>query len=135
MALFEWKSQYSVKVQSIDREHQKLFGMVNELHEAMRVGKGSSMAADVLERLWDYAREHFAYEESLMLSAKYPDFAAHKAEHEKLNKEVSKMKQEFERGNTAITLTLAEFLKQWLQTHILQRDMKYTGCLLAAGMR
>ena len=135
MALFEWKNDYSVKIQSIDREHQVLFSMINELHDAMKLGKGSKVAPGILARLLDYTREHFAYEESLMVRAKYPDYAAHKSEHEKLTKEVIQMKQDFARGDSAISLSLSDFLSQWLQAHILNRDMKYGDHMLAAGYR
>jgi hemerythrin len=134
MALSVWKNDYSVKVQSIDREHQTLFEMINELHDAMKMGQSSKVVPDIFERLIDYTREHFAYEESLMLRAKYPEFSAHKIEHDKLTNQVLKMKQDFERGNTAISLSLADFLSQWLQAHILNRDKKYSDHLLAAGM-
>jgi hemerythrin len=30
MALLDWSNQYSVEVQSIDRQHQQLFAMLNE---------------------------------------------------------------------------------------------------------
>ncbi len=134
MALFVWKNEYSVKVQSIDKEHQRIFEMINELHEAMRVGQGSKVAPAILERLLDYTREHFAYEESLMQKAKYPDLGAHRIEHVKLTTAVSKMKQDFDKGNTAISLTLADFLKDWLKAHIAARDQKYTEYLVAAGI-
>lgn len=135
MALLEWKSNYSVKVPSIDREHQTLLDMVNGLHDAMKSGQGSKVAPDILARLVDYTREHFAYEESLMLRARYPDYAAHKAEHTKLTQQVLKIKQDLDKGDSTITLSLAEFLSQWLRTHILDRDQKYSECLLAAEIR
>ena len=92
MALFEWKSQYSVKVQSIDREHQKLFGMVNELHEAMESVKAPVWPRTFWNAYGTTPGNTLPMKEA-DVSAKYPDFAAHKAEHEKLNKEVSKMKK------------------------------------------
>jgi len=72
MALFTWSNEYSVKIQSIDRQHQKLIDMVNELHEAMKAGKGSLLAPDIVGRLATYAQEHFAHEEEMMKLAEPP---------------------------------------------------------------
>lgn len=135
MALFEWSGKYSVKVQSIDREHQTLFSMMNELHVAMKQGQGSKVVPVILERLVDYTRKHLINEENLMLKAQYPEFASHKAEHDRITKEVMTMKKSFDDGNTAISVTLVDFLNKWLQGHILGRDMKYSEPMLAVGIK
>ena len=41
MALLTWTTEYSVAVEAIDKQHQKLFAMLNELHDAMKSGKGA----------------------------------------------------------------------------------------------
>jgi hemerythrin len=40
MALIQWNDGLSVNVVEIDRQHQKLIGMINDLNDAMRQGKG-----------------------------------------------------------------------------------------------
>jgi hemerythrin len=135
MALVDWKSEYSVDVQQIDKEHQKLFSMLNELHDAMRSGKGGQIAPEILKRLVAYTREHFTYEESLMIRAQYPDFVRHKAEHDKLTDEVVRTVQDFDAGKTMLSMQLLDFLKKWLQTHILTVDKKYSTYMQSAGIR
>jgi hemerythrin len=134
MPLIHWNTEYSVEVDSIDKQHQKLFDMLNGLHDAMKVGKGSQTVPLILGKLVEYTGEHFAKEESLMLLARYPDYARHKAEHDKLTKEVSQMVRDFEQGKIALTIDLQDFLRQWLQTHIVSSDKKYTAHLQAAGI-
>lgn len=135
MALFTWSNEYSVKIQSIDRQHQKLIDMVNELHEAMRAGKGSLLAPEIVGRLATYAQEHFAHEEEMMKLAKYPDFTTHRAEHDKLVGEVAKLARGIGQGSTVLTMDLQEFLCNWLKTHIAQCDKKYSTHLQTAGIR
>jgi hemerythrin-like metal-binding protein len=135
MALFTWNDEYSVGVQSIDKQHKKLFGMVNELHDAMSAGKGSQLAPAIIERLANYAQEHFAHEEDMMKLAKYPDFANHRAEHDKLVGEVARMARGIGDGSVGLAMRLQEFLCNWLKTHIAQRDKKYRGHLQVAGIR
>jgi len=40
MALFDWNDQLSVGVAEIDKQHQELVKLINDLHEAMREGAG-----------------------------------------------------------------------------------------------
>ncbi len=136
MPLLTWDDKFSVDVQSIDKQHQKLFAMLNELYDAMTQGKGSQLAPAILERLIDYTQEHFAAEEALMKQARYPDFASHKAEHEKLKAEIAKIMTDAEGpgGRSVLGIPLLNFLRTWLQTHIAHRDKAYTCHLRAAGI-
>jgi hypothetical protein len=39
MALLTWSTEYSVAVEVIDKQHQQLFAMLNELHDAMKAAR------------------------------------------------------------------------------------------------
>lgn len=134
MALLEWSNEYSVDVPSIDKQHMKLFVMLNALHDAMKTGTGSQLAPEILKSLVQYTREHFGNEESLMIRAQYPGFASHKAEHDKLTGEVVKMVRDVEEGKAVLSMDLLEFLRKWLQAHIAASDKKYTAHLQGAGI-
>ena len=129
MALLNWSTEYSVEVESIDKQHQQLFSMLNDLHDAMKAGKGAQLAPRVLKKLVDYTCEHFAWEEALMAKAHYPELARHKAEHDKLTGEVAKLVQDVESGKTVVSMKLLQFLRSWLQDHIAGVDKKYTSYL------
>jgi len=134
MTLIKWKDEFSVSVQSLDAQHKILIEMSNELYLAMRDGKGSHVAPDVLAKLVVYARKHFDGEEKLMLQANYPEYESHKAEHEKFAAEVKNMIQQIEEGKIANSIKLLDFLQKWLQTHILTVDKKYSSFLQDAGI-
>ena len=70
---FSWNSGYSVGVKTIDGQHTKLFDMLNDLHSAMMSGKTQGVTGKLLHKLVDYTREHFAAEEAMMASAKFPE--------------------------------------------------------------
>lgn len=135
MALLDWKSEYSVDVQPIDNQHKKLFEMINQLHDAMRSGVGTRLVPVILNNLISYTRDHFADEEKLMVQAKYPGFANHKAEHEKLTSEVVRLAQGLEAGGLVMSAELLDFLQKWLRNHILTTDKQYTAHMQAAGIR
>lgn len=127
MALMTWSTDYSVEVALLDKQHQKLFEMLNKLHNAMRLGEGRHLAPRILSELVQYTREHFATEEALMKQANYPELIAHKAEHDKLTREVVKMVQDIEQGKAVLSMKLMQFLESWLKDHILGRDKKYVS--------
>jgi len=48
MALVTWDQSYSVSVRRMDEQHQKLFALINALHDAMRQGKGQAAVQDTV---------------------------------------------------------------------------------------
>ena len=69
---FRWTEAYSVKIALLDRQHQRRFDAVNELDRALRTGEGNWVIDPVLGKLVDYARAHFAEEESFMERHNFP---------------------------------------------------------------
>src|SRR5215467_2116223 len=123
--MFEWSNSYSVGIQSIDAQHQNLFAMGRELHNAMSNGQGRASLAKILDRLVQYTSVHFAHEERLMRLADYPELAEHAAEHALLTRKVLQFQQDFEAGRMVITIQVLQFLKDWLHHHIKGSDQKY----------
>ena len=134
MALIDWKEPYSVNIKKLDDQHKTLVQMINTLHDAMREGKGSATLGQILDKLINYAAEHFRSEESLFTIHQYPDLLKHKREHEEFVKNVVAFKHDFESGRIALTLKVMNFLKEWLIKHILGSDKEYTHYLNAKGV-
>jgi len=127
--MFEWKPVYSVKIASIDGQHQNLFRMAEELYAAMNAGHGKTVLSKTLDRLVQYTHVHFAHEERLMTAHHYPGLDAHIVEHRALTQKVEIFQAEFERGKALITVQLLSFLKDWLQHHIAESDQRYVPFL------
>jgi len=128
--MFEWKREYSINIASIDAQHQKLFAIAGELHEAMRIGQARPVLTKILDRLVQYTKAHFAHEEGLMRMHGYPDLAIHKEKHEALTKQVLDFQQAFQAGDAFISIELMTFLKDWLEKHIKGTDMLYSPFLI-----
>ena len=127
--MFDWNDSYSVKVANIDGQHQKLFRIAGELHTAMQAGKAQASISDIMDRLVQYVGVHFSYEERLMKEAHYPQFAAHKAAHEDLTRQVLQFQADLQKGRQTLSITLLHFLKSWLVNHIENADQKYAPFL------
>ena len=65
MPLFTWNASYSVNVKRFDADHQQLFSILNELHDAMKAGRGKEVLEGTLTELLRYTERHFTAEEAL----------------------------------------------------------------------
>lgn len=135
MPFFEWSNNLSVKIQSIDNQHRKLVNIINELHDAMKTGKAASIINDVLGRLVNYTKEHFAFEERLFSQFGYPAATIHKHQHDALVKQVEDLVRKADAGALGLGITLFDFLKKWLTEHIMKDDMAYSGFLVEKGVK
>jgi len=135
MALVTWDQSYSVSVKRLDEQHQKLFALLNALHEAMRQGKGQAMVHGTLRELASYTVTHFRAEEELMRKAGFPGLVAHQAEHQKFVARVNQFTEELEAGRNASPIALVGFIKDWLADHIRRTDRSYGAYLNAHGVQ
>jgi len=135
MALATWDKSYSVSVTKFDEQHQKLFALLNALHEAMQQGKGQAVAENTLRELALYTVTHFRAEEELLRKTNYPGFAAHQAEHQKFVARVNGFMEDLKAGRNASSIAILGFIKDWLADHIMRTDRAYGAYLNAKGVR
>lgn len=136
MPLMEWSPKLSVGITQFDDEHKKLVGMVNDLFDGVQAGRGKDLLGPILDGLISYTQTHFANEERYMNQHKYPSYAAHKAEHDALAKQVVEVQAKFKNGaSAALSMEVMNFLKNWLIKHIMGSDKAYTPFLAAKGLK
>ena len=131
VALIQWNDRFNVGVRSLDLQHRQLIDVLNELHAALSQGRGKDVLTGLLARLASYAWTHLQHEERLLAAHRYPDFAAHKAEHDSYLARMRELEARSHQGGTAVTLELMQFLKGWWTGHILESDRKYSAHLSA----
>jgi hemerythrin len=134
MPLIEWTPALSVGVDLIDVQHQKLLAIANDLHEATLEHRAKQVIGQTLADLIDYTHTHFATEERFFVEFDYADKEAHMAEHRALSSKVLELKAEFDAGNTAVTLEVMRFLKQWITEHLAGEDLKFAPFLREHGV-
>lgn len=123
MLIAQWDDSYKTGHATVDKQHEQLFKMVNDLHDAIVAQKSKEVLGPTLKKLATYTVEHFQMEEALMEQLKYPERAAHRAKHEALTKQVKELIEKFESGKAVLSMTLSNFLANWLRHHIKQDDM------------
>ena len=134
MALITWSDNLSVKVKQFDDQHKKLVDMVNQLFDAMKTGKGNQVMGDILKQLIAYTQTHFAAEERLMQQYGFPEYEAHKKEHNALVVQVLDLQKQFQDGKAVLTQNVMNFLRDWLSKHIQGVDKKYGVYLNGKGV-
>jgi hemerythrin len=134
MPLIKWDKSLSVNVAEIDKQHQKLIDLINQLHELMKTGEGKDAIGPVLSDLINYAATHFRTEETFFDRFNYEFTIQHKIEHKKFVEKVLAFQDKYDKGNTTLTIEVMNFLKDWLIVHIKGTDMKYTKCFNEHGL-
>lgn len=129
MAFVEWDEKYSVGNEEIDRQHKKLFEIINGLFEGIKKREGKESLQKALQSLIEYTQDHFATEESYFEKTNYPDTERHKQIHKELVEKVGKIGKEIEKGTAGISIEFLDFLVSWLQNHILLTDKKFAPFL------
>lgn len=125
----QWDESYSVGIETIDADHKKLLGMINQLQTAAHYKTDKTMIEDILNGLVDYTKYHFTREEGMMQDADYPDFEAHKQQHEEMIAQVGRFVDEYRVDGTKTIEEVAMYLKTWLINHINGSDQKYAPYL------
>lgn len=127
---YEWNDKLSVGVPSIDRQHKVLISLINELHIAMEAGRGAAEARLILNKIINYAKAHFIYEESLFKGKNYLNEQEHLESHNKIKIKLSELKEKSDKNDFDLSEELMDFLKNWLNNHILKEDMSYSELLV-----
>jgi hemerythrin len=135
MALINWNDTFSVNVAEIDRQHQKLVSMINELSDAMKLGKGKDVLGKIINSLINYTVDHFKIEERYFDRYKYSETNSHKMEHAVFVEKVSEFKNGYETGKLSLSIEVMNFLSTWLQTHIKDTDKKYSQFFNEKGLK
>ncbi len=135
MALIKWDDSLSVRVTEIDKQHQKLIELINDLSDAMRQGKGKDILDKIISSLMGYAEAHFKLEEKYFDQFGYPETSSHQKEHLYFKQKVSEFKNKFDNGTLALSVDVMTFLSSWLQNHIKNVDKRYGSFFNEKGLK
>ncbi|MDO8836631.1 MAG: bacteriohemerythrin [Vicinamibacterales bacterium] len=135
MALIAWSNRLELGVIEIDKQHQRLVDMVNELDAAMQQGRGKTAVCAVLDGLVSYTQYHFGAEEKLMMDSGYAGSERHRQEHVAFVKKLVDLRDAHRQGQLGLSITVMSFLSDWLSTHIMGTDRQYVPHLAPKAAR
>jgi len=132
--LIVWSKSYSVNVDQMDKEHQRLIDIINKMYGAMRSGRGKDAIGSILDELVEYTKTHFMHEERLMRESGFSGLDEQRRAHEALINQVIEIQTKFNAG-TALSQEVLSFLKNWLVNHIQGMDKRYGPSMNKNGIK
>ncbi|MDM8556627.1 bacteriohemerythrin [Desulfococcaceae bacterium HSG7] len=134
MTFLKWDKQYQLNISLIDKQHKRLFLLIDNFYQALKQKQSKQGMAELLNGLAEYTIYHFNAEEWFMKLYKYPVHQQHKAAHKEFIENVQDFQTRFEQGRLLIPLEVANFLKDWLSNHILTADKQLALFLIQKGV-
>ena len=131
--LFVWDDSCKTGIAEIDRDHEGLVNLINDLYEAMQDGTGGALLLPIFSALKHYTETHFAKEESYMLKCNAPDLGEHIQEHQLMAAKLADLERRHRNGEAAISLQALTFLRDWLKNHIFVVDKAMASQLKDMG--
>jgi hemerythrin len=124
-------------VPAMHSDHVFEMRLVNELEVALAAqARGEGTLGEIVERmslLAVHTREHFLREETMMREVRFPGYAAHKAEHDRVLAEMDAEARAFRARGDAERLSrfLFDALPRWYVDHT--RTMDLAAARFVAG--
>lgn len=134
-AFFKWTEQMSVNSSEIDDQHKRLVGLLNDMYQAFLDKQHLERLGPVIAELVAYAKYHFDTEEKYFTAFRFDGSAEHILEHMDFRHKVDEFVSKFEINKGALTYEVMNFLRNWLNNHIMVTDRKYIECFRLNGVR
>jgi len=129
MPLLNWKPEFSVGVESVDFEHEQMINLINEIYDEMKARKDADSIEQFMGDVHFAISAHFALEEKLMREAAYPEYEAHKEEHEELLDQIRDLMDQFAFDPNRGFDLLQDSLSDWFEKHFSTFDARLHGQL------
>ena len=125
--MITWDIDLETGYDLVDDQHKKIFDLINKILESDSISNKKKMEKHIkttLDFLVSYAIEHFAAEESLMVSSDYPQYKQHKKMHDDFVTNLGELLggHKDDIGIVAANDVINNFILKWLESHILGAD-------------
>ena len=127
--MFQFTDDCIIGVEEIDNEHRYLFELINNgidvLHNEY-IEDHYEEIKEILEKLDNYAEEHFAHEEAYMEKICDPELIMQRTQHMFFREKIrgcSFQNIDDEESQHQVLEDLMNFLAKWLYHHIISSDM------------
>ncbi|HJE66384.1 MAG TPA: hemerythrin family protein [Campylobacter avium] len=117
-----WDDKYRIGNDMIDAQHKKLFEIALRIEKATNENVYQDEIKEMLTELFNYMKEHFAYEEKYMQEISYPNLDKHKVSHRRITEDMVKIVTTIKTTND-LKEKLYVVMQKWLLEHILMEDM------------
>lgn len=126
-----WQDRFNIGVEHIDKEHKKLFSVINKLLMSnAQTDKRQINCQEGIKYFKGHALKHFTEEEAYMASINYRGFETHRRLHDNFRRKIlPELEKELGKTNYSAD-SVSHFLgvcTGWLIGHTLTEDFAITG--------
>jgi hemerythrin len=118
-----WNESYSVNIDELDQQHQKLFEMFRKYRHA--ISSNSMPIMQIVSEMKRYALLHFATEEKIMFEKGYDRISEHKLKHLEYQETFKQYEEKLFMGRAILPSDIIDFIQNWLIKHIHEEDKGY----------
>lgn len=122
--MIAWREEFSVGNDAIDHDHEHLIEQINQLYELLGQPMDILSIEHMLSGIQTDISAHFALEELLMREAGYPEYQAHKDDHEKLLDQIHDLAFSFSEDPETGRALMVNQLSDWFSRHFSGFDMR-----------
>lgn len=129
--MYKMNPDYFIGIELLDTQHQYLFNLMEKAQNLLKdenILYKYDELIEILHGLKDYTQKHFVEEVALMESLEYPRLQLHKTAHQGFIDKLNSFEIDAEKISLGtqdqMIYDLMEYLKEWLQVHILDCDKK-----------
>lgn len=122
---FYWTDQLLIGNQTIDNQHKDIVEGINKLYRMREAGAKREDILEALSDLVQVAVNHFGDEEAIFTHSEYPHVEDHLKRHEQIIGQLKEHARDIQAGERDVDGDLLNFLKDWLQSHIMIVDKGY----------
>jgi len=129
----EWRGMDQLGVPKIDDQHRALVNLINRFHTVLVVQRDRSAANEIFSHFIHAVRNHFSYEESVLVEQRCPGYQAHFDQHSDAIAEVQDLYRQF-KGGTLSASVLLVCLRNWMIDHTCASDRRHAGWMHSHGV-
>jgi hemerythrin len=118
-----WDPKYTVHVEELDAQHQKLFNITNDIMDLYENGSGELYLS--LRSLVEYLCTHIRSENAVMIKCNYPDFKYQDEQHATFIDKILEFLKNYTAEDKDLTLKMLSYLHEWVYSHTVNLDLKY----------
>ena len=128
VALMAWGTYLETGHPEMDRQHQRLVELINQLYLAP--SPQGDQPTELLVDFLDFVERHFQWEEALMEQLHYPDQEQHRSTHNLKRLDLARLGRLYRTGASGSIGDWMVSMHDWFLSQILQEDRGLATFLL-----
>lgn len=125
MGFYEWKNEFSVNNQKLDRQHKIFLDALDNIHSHIGNIEAYQYLKESITFLGHYIDVHFFEEEELLATIGYPHLERQRRQHEFFRARIAELEDAYLDLKPWELDAFLVLMRDWLLNHILESDQDY----------